>query len=193
MDGVSAELIREYVPVADEARYTLYPATEEDVLAFHDRATVCWIVAPEPLAASDAKLELPAEKEMFADAAPAAVGANVRVNGTLWPAAKVTGKVSPLMVNAELFELAEARVMLPPLAVIVPLLDSVVPTVTLPKVMEPGVTLSIPVEVVAVPLRETATEGSDAFDVITTLAVSVPELFGENVTEKFALVPAARE
>jgi hypothetical protein len=101
----------------------LYPATDEDVLAFHDRSTVCWIVAPDPLAASDADAELLAENETFADAEPAAVGANVSVNDALWPAAKVTGNVSPLMANSELLELAEARVRLPPLAVTLPLLD----------------------------------------------------------------------
>jgi len=123
MEGFRAEFIRAYEPVADEARYTLYPAIEEDVLASHDRATVCCTVAPEPLAASDAEVELLAEKEIFADAVPADVGAKVRVNDALWPEARVTGNVSPLRVNSELFELAEARVKLPPLAVTVPLLD----------------------------------------------------------------------
>jgi len=66
--------------------------------------------------------------------------------------------------------------------------------VTVPKLMEPGVTLSAPpLELVAVPLRETATDGSDAFDVIIRFAESVPELVGENVTERFALVPADKE
>jgi hypothetical protein len=40
-------------------------------------------VAPEPLAVSEAEAELPAEKEMFADAAPVVVGANVTVKGKL--------------------------------------------------------------------------------------------------------------
>ena len=67
------------------------------------------------------------------------------------------------------------------------------PTVTVPKFMEPGVILRVPLEVVAVPLRETVTAGSEAFDAIARLAVPVPELVGANVTAKFVLVPAAKE
>jgi hypothetical protein len=64
----------------------------------------------------------------------------------------------------------------------------------LPKLMDPGVTLSVPFDgLVAVPLKETVTDGSDAFELITRFAESVPELVGENATEKFALVPAASE
>lgn len=113
--------MREYEPVIDVARYTLYPATEGDVLAFHDRSTLCAIVAPEPVAVSDAEVELLAMKEMFAEADPAAVGANVTVKRTLWPAASVTGNVSPATVKAELLEPTEDRVKPPPVAVTVPL------------------------------------------------------------------------
>jgi len=59
--------------------------------------------------------------------------------------------------------------------------------------MEPGVILSVPLVVVAVPLRETVTAGSDAFDAMARLAALVPELVGANVTARFVLVPAARE
>src|SRR5215472_13118577 len=65
--------------------------------------------------------------------------------------------------------------------------------VTLLKFMEPGVTPSVPLVVVAVPLSETATDGSAAFDAIERLAVSVPELVGENFTVRLALEPAAKE
>ena len=51
----------------------------------------------------------------------------------------------------------------------------------------------MPLVVVAVPLRATATDGSDAFEVIARLAVSVPDLVGENVTDRVALEPAGRE
>ena len=63
----------------------------------------------------------------------------------------------------------------------------------MPNFMEPGATLSMPLVVVAVPLRATATDGSDAFEVIARLAVSVPDLVGENVTDRVALEPAGRE
>ena len=114
-------MIREYEPVAEVARYTLYPVTEVDVLAFHDRSTLCWIVAPEPVAVSDAEVELLAMKEMFVEAVPAAVGANVTVKGTLWPAARVTGNVSPPTVKAELLEPNDDSVNPAPLAVRLPL------------------------------------------------------------------------
>ena len=64
-------------------RYTLYPATELDVLAFHDKLTVCCVVAPDPLADSDAEAELLVKKEIFAETAPEAAGVNVRVKGAL--------------------------------------------------------------------------------------------------------------
>jgi hypothetical protein len=98
----------------------LYPATDADVLAFHDRFTMCWIVAPEPLAVSAAELELLLKNAMFAEAVPAVVGAKVTVKGTLWPAPRVRGRVSPPSVNAELLELVDDKTTLPPLAVTVP-------------------------------------------------------------------------
>jgi hypothetical protein len=59
--------------------------------------------------------------------------------------------------------------------------------------MEPGVTPSVPLVVVAVPLSETATDGSDALEVMARLAMSVPELVGENFIVRFVLEPAANE
>lgn len=186
-------MMREYEPEADVARYTLYPEMEVEVLAFQDRATLCAIVAPEPEAASDVLAELLAMKEMFAETAPAAVGEKVTVKGTLWPAARVTGNASPPIVKAELLEPTDERVKPAPLAVMLPLWVWVVPMVTLPKFMEPGVTPNVPLVEVAEPLRATATDGSDAFEVIARLAVSVPEVVGENCTVRLALEPAAKE
>jgi len=70
-------------PDAAVPRYTLYPEIEPDVLAVHDRSTVCCVVAPEPLAVSDAEVELLVKKEMLAEAVPAAVGAKVSVKGAV--------------------------------------------------------------------------------------------------------------
>ena len=69
--------------MAEVARYTLYPVTSVDVLAFHERSTVCWRVVPEPVAVSDAEFEVEVKKEIVAAADPDAVGANVTVNGAL--------------------------------------------------------------------------------------------------------------
>lgn len=59
--------------------------------------------------------------------------------------------------------------------------------------MEPGVTPSVPLVVVAMPLSETATDGSNAFEVMARLAVTVPELVGENLIVRFVLEPATKE
>jgi len=42
------------------------------------------------------------------------------VNGTLWPAGILSGKVKPLRTNSELFEVAEDTVTLEPVALRVP-------------------------------------------------------------------------
>lgn len=94
---------------------------EVEVLAFHDKSTVCWIVAPDPLTVSAAELDVLVKNESLADAAPLVVGAKLTVKGTVCPAANVTGKVSPPTANAELLELAEDNVTPPPLAVKLPL------------------------------------------------------------------------
>ncbi len=96
-------------------------------------------------------------------------------------------------MKTELLELAEDSVTLPPLAVTLPLCVCVLPMVTLPKLNEPGVTPSVPVVLLAEPLRATVTEGSAAVDAMARLAVSVPELVGEKVTARFVLAPAASE
>lgn len=64
--------------------------------------------------------------------------------------------------------------------------------VTLPKLMEPGLRASVPLGVVAVPLRATVTDGFAAFDAMARLAEFAPVLVGENVTDRFALALAAK-
>ena len=83
MEAFSVGLIRAYEPVAEVARYTLYPDTAVDVLGFHQRSTSCWTVAPDPVAVSDVVPEFDVKKEMLAEVDPAAVGANVTVKGAL--------------------------------------------------------------------------------------------------------------
>jgi len=56
---------------------------EPEVLASHDRPTVCWVVVPEPFAVSETEPELPVKKEMFADTVLLVVGAKDTVKGTL--------------------------------------------------------------------------------------------------------------
>src|SRR6201988_772753 len=103
----------------------------------------------------------------------------------------VTGKVSPPRANSELLELAEETVTLAPLAVMLPCWLWLLPMVRVPKLMDPGVTPRVAVEVVAVPEREMATEESDAFELMVRVALSVPAAVGANFTDKLALFPAA--
>ena len=67
-----------------------------------------------------------------------------------------------------------------------------VPMVTLPKLMDPGVTPRVPLEVVPLPVRETPTDGSDALELRESVALSVPVVEGAKVTDRVALPPAGR-
>ena len=79
-------------------------------------------------------------KVSVAVAEPVDCGVKVTVKGTLWPAGIVTGKESPLTVNADLLVLAAVTVTLAPLAESVPLPVPLVPTVTLPMSSVAGLT-----------------------------------------------------
>ena len=132
------------------------------------------------------------KNEIFADAVPLAVGVKVTVNGRLCPAAMVVGNVTPLTVKAELLELADDRVTLPPLALTLPFCVCVLPMVILPKFIEDGLTARLPAEVVPLPVSETATDGSEASELSMRVALLVPLLAGANVTDKLTLLPALR-
>ena len=164
--------------------------TEVEVLAFQDKSMMCWMVPPDPIAVSTDEVEVLVTKEMLAEVVAVAVGAKLTVKGTLCPAASVTGSVRPPTVKTELLELTEETVTPPPLAVIFPLWLWAVPMVTVPKFMDPGVTPSVPLEVVALPVRDTATEGLEASELSVTLAVSVPAAVGAKITDRLALPPA---
>jgi len=164
---------------------------EGEMLAFHDRSTMCWIVVPVPLAVS-VVVPPAVTNDRFVEAAPAEVGAKVTVNGRDCPDAIVTGKVRPPSVKTELLEVADDSTTLPPLALRLPLWLEVVSTFTLPKLIEVGVTLRLPTAVVPVPESATLTDGSDAFEVIDSVALSAPEAVGANVTVSAAVVPAFR-
>src|SRR5579871_150722 len=153
------------------------------------------MVAPVPDAASFVELVLPPKKEIVAEEAPGAAGVKVRLKGTLWPAAIVTGNMSPPNVNCALLEVTEDTVTLPPLALILPFCVWLEFTFTLPKLMEAGVTVKVPVVagLAPVPENETARLGSEAFDDRPRAALSLPVAVGANVTDKFAVLPAASE
>ena len=75
-------------------------------------------------------------------AEPAACGENVTVKGTFSPAGMVTGNDRPLMLNAELLELAAVTVTASSVAERLPDPVPLLPTVTLPIGIELGLTLN---------------------------------------------------
>lgn len=106
------------------------------------------------------------------------------VNGMLWPAGMVTGKEIPLITKTELFEVAPVTVTLPPLACNVPEAVPLVPTTTLPSPRVLGETPSCAVVTVLVPSPDSGivNVGSDPFEVMVTLPVTLPVTFGAKET-----------
>jgi hypothetical protein len=122
---------------------------------------------------------------------PTAVGLNVIVKGTLCPSGMVTGRVSPLILNAELLILAAVTVTLAPLAVRFPLAVPLAPSTTLPTAIVEGETLSCPAAAVPIPVNETDIVEFEAFEETVTVPLALPEAAGENMTLNGALCPAA--
>jgi len=82
--------------------------------------------------------------ESFADAVPLDCGTNFTVNETLFPAAMMKGKETPLTLNSELLTVAEDTVTDFPLALKDALMLLLLPTVTLPKLSTEGVAVNCP-------------------------------------------------
>ena len=102
----------------------------------------------------------------------------------------VTGRDSPLTLNAELFAVAAVTVTLVPLAVRFPDAVPLVPTATLPIASVVGATLSVPTAALPVPDSETVTVGLEAFEVTVATALKLPAALGENMTLTGVLCPA---
>jgi hypothetical protein len=172
----------------------LYPTTFEELLASHDKLTVCPAVVPTPVRDSvledgDASLvnvNVPLSEPMVS-------GLNVTVYEAVFPAAIVTGKESPPTVKRELLLVAAITVTLAPIALRLPAADPVLPTVTFPTATVVGVTLSCPEVAVAVPVPDNAIDKLefDAPDPTDTLPVVVPADLGLNTTLKDVLCPGA--
>ena len=62
--------------------------------------------------------------------------------------------------------------------------------VTLPKLIDPGLTPKVPVAVVPLPLRDTHTDGLEALELKESVTLSVPVADGEKVTDRLTLPPA---
>ena len=74
-----------------------------------------------------------------------------------------------------------------PEAVKLPDADPLVPTATFPTPSVAGDAPSCPADEVPAPERETLTVGFDAFEVMVTLPLTLPDEVGENSTLKLAL------
>jgi hypothetical protein len=122
--------------------------------------TVAPAVVSEALLVNDA----------IAEAPPLARGVNVTVKVTDWLVLTVSGNETPLIENSAGFVppmLTEDTTTLAPVALRVPLLVPLVPTVTLPTLT--ALTLNWLVCPVADPLNDTVRFGFDALEEIATL------------------------
>src|SRR5579862_4059110 len=113
----------------------LYPIMLLEVLAVHDNATL-WVAGGTPVPVRDStvgEFEASLVKNTFPDATPFPAGVKVIVNCTCCPAGMVTGSDNPLKANADPVTLSEDTVTLLPVALRVPVICKLDPTVTLPK------------------------------------------------------------
>ena len=102
----------------------------------------------------------------------------------------MTGRVSPLITNCELLELAAVTVTLAPVALRVPEPVPLVPTTTLPRLSVVGLTLSVPGAAAPVPDKGIVSDGFEAFDVIVTEPLALPVAVGVKVRERVVVCPA---
>jgi hypothetical protein len=102
-----------------------------------------------------------------------------------------SGKVKPLSTNSELVEVAEDTVTLDPPALSVAVWLLLVPTTTLPKLIDPGATLSWP-GLVPVADRFTLTFAFEALDDSVSVPLAAPADFGAKETDSVRLPFGAR-
>ena len=121
---------------------------------------------------------------------PLAVGENITLKPTLWPAVSVVGKVKPLTLNPEPIALAaEIVTLVPPELVRVSVRGALLPVVTLPKPRLVGVDVSCP-GVMPIPVSGTLSVEFAALEVMAKLPVTPPPAVGENFVLKLTLWPA---
>ena len=120
-------------------------------------------------------------------------GAKVMVNVVLWPAARVTGSASPLIVKAELLmEAWETVTRVPPEFFRVAVFAMLCPTATVPNESEVGLTCMFPA-VTAVPRSAIRTNPlKPVLLMMERLADGLPAACGVKVTVMVALCPDAR-
>ena len=125
-------------------------------------------------------------KDTAAAAGPEDCGENVTANGTDCPTAMVVGSERPLTVNSVLVRVIEEIVTGDPVALKVPLMDSLDPVVTLLKLSVVGITANCP-GAVSLPDSGRFSCEFDASEVITRFPEAGPEATGTNTTLKVRL------
>jgi hypothetical protein len=167
----------------------LYPATDE-VLAVHDRATLCWAApVPDPVRVSTAGvLAALLASEMLPDAVPLALGVKVRLTEMLCPAEMVLGKDNPARVNSEFVVFADEIVTLEPVAERLAVSVLLLPTFTLPKFKMLALEVSCPAET-PVPDSAIVSEEFEAFELTVIPPLELPPVFGLKATVKVTLCP----
>lgn len=122
----------------------------------------------------------------------AVCGLKVNVIGRLAPAAIVTGRESPPILNTELFVLAAVTVTFAPLAFKVAVATELVPSATLPKARVEGEMESCPAAVAPVPETPIVSDGFEASDVMVAVPLADPEEDGANLMLMLAVPPEVR-
>jgi hypothetical protein len=165
----------------------------EELLAFHDRLTVCFgSEVPVPVRSStveDGAALLTKVSVPLAD--PVACGLKVTVKVVLFPAAIFAGSVIPLNEKCELLLLAELMVTSAPLAVSVPSAVPSAPTATLPRFKVAGLTANFALVVVPVPLRSSTVVEDFALLSKVSVALAAPPDDGWKLTVKGTLLPSS--
>ncbi len=129
--------------------------------------------------------------EILPLALPVLAGVNTTLKDAVCPAARVNGRERPLTAKPAPLTLALETVTLP-----LPVLFRVAgwvllpPTVTLPKLMLVGLTVSADVDATPVPLSATETGVLLALLTIEIVPVELPAVVGANFTLKVVLWPA---
>lgn len=127
------------------------------------------------------------------DELPVAVGANLAEKVVFWPAARVTGVVSPLMLKPDPVMLAWEMVALAfPLFVSVIVCELLLPTATFPNAKLPGLASSDALVATPLPERERVCGDPGALSVKTMLPVTPPAVVGAKTTLKEVLWPLAK-
>ena len=130
-------------------------------------------------------------RKMLPAAVPLLCGVNVRVKGTLWPAAILVGNDNPPRLNSGLVDVADETVTLDPVAVRRAVRVLLVPTVTLPKFTAVALEVNWPAET-PVPDSAIVRSGFQPSETTAIPPLALPPTSGVKRTLKVTLCPLFR-